>query len=100
MAQECTFFNTLFHSVQLIPLAVFYSPCTYKARASCPQNVYCKGSKNGCFGVWFFFYEYMPHISDTVKCVWHGRIYGNVMDLNTICKYPDRVNIVYNNHFI
>lgn len=38
----------------------------------------------------------------------YGRIYGNVIDLNTICKYPVRERIIYcarayiafdNNHF-
>lgn len=53
MAQECTFFNTLFHSVQLIPLAVFYSPCTYKARASCLDIA--KGRETGVSEFGFFF---------------------------------------------
>jgi len=35
--------------------------------------------------IYLFFYEY-TRTSDIVKCVWHGRIYGNVMDLNKICK--------------
>jgi len=37
----------------------------------------------------FFLRVYTTRTSDIVKCVWHRRIYGNVMDLNTICKYPD-----------
>lgn len=67
---------------------------------------FSKGSKNGWSRVYFLYeYVWVPRYKwYRVKCVWHGRIYGNVMDLNNVCGWilPIElyIRIVSNSHLL